>query len=218
MSIDKKDFERLMNLARTKLPGASDAGMKMELFDVINEFLADSNSWTENLDVPVVASTQDYDLEPQNGGLILRLVAVFDKNRVGLPSVLSELHPPGAKLHLVWPQNTSFTAKAVVIKNIILPTTRDEVPNAPTWLLPVYERVIIDGLLGKMMGQQTKSYTNGTLSAFHLQKFRSGIVTARVAAERANIYGGQSWRFPSTFRTQSQRGGVSTPFPSSTSW
>ena len=215
--MDKRDVERMLNLARTELPGASDSGLKMQLFDVINEFLADSNSWKEWISVPIVIGVQNYDLEPSEG-LILRLVVVFDNNKVSLNSFLSTLHPPGARLHLAWPQNTNFTAHALVLKNVVLPTTRDDIPVAPEWLLPIYERVILDGLLGKMMAQPTKSYTNGTMSAYHMQKFRSGIVTARVATERSNLYGGQAWRFPRSYRTQSQRGGVSTPFPAPTSW
>ena len=38
MAIQKRDFDRLMNQARTKLTGASEAGLKGELFDVITEF------------------------------------------------------------------------------------------------------------------------------------------------------------------------------------
>ena len=40
MAIQERDFERLMNQARVKLPGASEEGLKGELFDVIVQLMA----------------------------------------------------------------------------------------------------------------------------------------------------------------------------------
>jgi len=211
--IDKHDLERMLNLARTDLVGSSEAGLKAQLFEVCHEFFADSNAWQEHIKVPIVAGERNYVLIPQEGGMIIRLVAMWDTNHIALPAILPHFEPPNAKLLLVHAQNTNYTATAVVIKNVIRIHDNDT-PDAPRWLMPVYERTILDGLLGKMMGQSTKPYSNETLSTYHLRRFRDGIMQARVAAERANLYGGQAWRFPGSFRTTSQRGGVSTPYPS----
>jgi hypothetical protein len=104
------------------------------------------------------------------------------------------------------------------IKKVTLPTTKESVPDAPDWLLPTYHRPILDGLLGRMMQQQAKSYSNDKLAEYHLKRFRDGIAMTKTAVMRGNLFGGQSWRFPRNFRSNSQRGGVSTPFPSATSW
>ena len=216
--MDERDVERLLNLARTELVGASDNGIKGQLYDVCREFFKDSNSWYEHISVQILSGHRHYRLTPVEGGMILRLVTIWDKNFIVLPAIMPHLEPPSADLELVYPQNTSFTAKVVVTKQIVEPTTRDMLPDAPRWLLPVYHETILDGVLGKMMGQSTKSYSNDTLSTYHLRRFRDGIMQARVASERANIYGAQAWRFPNSFRTTSQRGGVSTPFPTPTSW
>jgi len=212
--MDERDVERLLNLARTELVGASDAGIKGQLYDVCREFFKDSNSWYEHISVPVLANTRHYRITPREGGMILRLVTVWDANHITVAAILPHLDPPSAELELVYPQNINFTARAVVTKQIVEPTTRDMLPDAPRWLLPVYHETILDGVLGKMMGQSSKSYSNETLATYHLRRFRDGIMQARVASERANLYGGQAWRFPGAFWTNSQRGGVSTPFPS----
>ena len=212
--MDERDVERLLNLARTELVGASDAGIKGQLYDVAREFFKDSNSWYEHISIPVVANQRHYRITPRDGGMILRLAAMWDSNHIALPAILPHLDPPSAELELIYPQNTNITAKAVVTKQIVEPTTKDMLPDAPRWLLPVYHETILDGLLGKMMGQSIKSYSNETLATYHLRRFRDGIMQARVASERANLYGGQAWRFPGSFRSNSQRGGVSTPFPS----
>ena len=216
--MDERDVERLLNLARTELVGASDAGIKGQLYDVCREFFKDSNSWYEHIKLPIIAGQRHYRITPAEGGMILRLATIWDSNRIVLPAILPHLDPPSAELELVYPQNVNMTARVVITKQIVEPTTKDMLPDAPRWLLPVYHETILDGTLGRMMGQSSKSYSNDTLSVYHLRRFRDGIMPARVASERANLYGGQAWRFPNAFRTNSQRGGVSTPFPTPTSW
>ena len=216
--IESTDLERLMNNLRVNLTGASDAGIKSVLFNTIDEFFTNSNSWNEHIAFSILANVQDYTLIPQHGGMIKRLVTIYDTNAIVMPGFLTHMEPPNAELHIVWPQNVTTSAKAVVIKTIVLPTTKKDVPVAPRWLLPMYERVIEDGVLGKMMNSQNKSYSDKTTAQYHLKRFNDGVVSARVAAERGNLLGGQSWRFPRQFRSSSQRGGVSTPFPSSTTW
>jgi len=216
--MDDRDVERLLNLARTELVGASDAGIKGQLYDVCREFFKDSNSWYEIISVPILSGHRHYRITPRDGGMILRLATIWDSNHITMPAIMPHLDPPSAELELVYPQNVNMTARAIVTKQIVEPTTQDMLPDAPRWLLPVYHETILDGVLGKMMAQTTKSYSNDTQAVYHLRRFRDGCMQARVASERANLYGGQAWRFPNTFRTSSQRGGVSTPFPSPTSW
>jgi len=218
MAIAKQDFEQLMNQARVKLPGASEGGLKGEFFDTLDEFVSDSNCWMEWIPLTIQPGTLEYTVQPTTGGQIFRLVFIYDQNFIGYPAILEHFRPPGAVIRLVWPQNTTLAVKVVVVKKITLPTTTENIPDAPDWLLPTYHRAILDGLLGRMMGQQAKSYSNDKLSTYHLKRFRDGIAMAKVATMRSNLFGGQAWRFPRNFRTNSQRGGVSTPFPSSTGW
>ena len=216
--MDERDVTRLMNLARTELVGASDAGIKAQLYDVCREFFKDSNSWYEHISVPILTGVRDYRMTPAYGGMIQRLATIWDPNFIVLPAIMPHLDPPSALLQLVYPQNVNMTAKAVVTKQIVEPTTEDMLPDAPKWLLPMYHEAILDGVLGKMMMQTSKSYSNQTGAAYHLRRFRDGTMQARVASERANLYGGQAWRFPSSWRTTSQRGGTSTAYPLPTSW
>jgi hypothetical protein len=217
MAMQDRDVQRLLNLARDNLPGTSDAGLKAVLFDVINEFFDCSNAWLEWLSVPIITGTQTYRIIPQKGGMIIRLVTAFDPNKIGLPAVLDELCPPNADMCLTWPQNTNFTASVLVVKNVYQ-TVQEDIPDAPSWLLPMYERYIQEGLLARMMMQPGKQYTNRQDAPAHARKFRDGMAMVKTAVMRSNLMGGQSWRFPSQYRTQSQRGGVSTPFPSPTGW
>jgi hypothetical protein len=209
MTIYTQDFERFMNQARVKLTGVSDAGIKGELFDVLHEFFNDSDSWRETLTVPIVPGTTTYSLVPAHGGLIIRLQGAFDPNNIPQPAFMPEF----GTLSLVYPSNTAQTYSVIVSKQVVLPTSRDDVPDAPHWVMQVYERTILDGVLGKMMGQQNKSYSNDSLSTYHLKRFRDGIQMARTAASRQNTKGAQAWSFPRQFRSSTQRGGISTANP-----
>lgn len=210
--LDPRAFEQLMNQARIKLPGASDAGIKLELFDVMKEFLKDSNAWTEDIAFTALANITDYILTPLDGGQIIRLVGVWDDKMIPVPSFM----PTFGTLRLVnlastVPTQPVWTAR--VVKNVMLPTTREDIPIGPDWLLNVYSLDILDGLLGKMMGQQAKSYSNGQMSTYHLRRFRTAIQGARTAAIRQNTMGAQEWSFPTGWRSTTQRGGVSTAWP-----
>jgi hypothetical protein len=211
--IKNADFERIMNSARVHLTGASDLGIIGELFDTINEFLDGSNAWFEWMPLPIGANNQSYQIYPQHGGMIIRLVCLFDANRIPIPAHMAEITPPGGRIHLVYPQNLSQTGQLMVVKNVVLPNGRDEIPDAPDWLLPMYERYILEGLLGRMMTQPGKSYSNDQKSIYHLKKFRDGIATTKTAVARSNLLGAQAWHFPSNFRSRSQIGGMGTPFP-----
>ena len=213
MALDRREFEQFMNQARVKLPGASDSGIRLELYDVCKEFLADSNAWREDISFQPVTTQQDYELTPVHAGQIIRLMGVWDDKLIPIPALMHEfgevrLMPP--------PSATPATLPlwmARVVKNVTLPTTREDVPIVPEQLLRVYSVHLLDGLLGKMMGQQAKSYSNSAMSMYHLKRFRTGIVIARTAAARDNLVGGQEWAFPRGWTSRSQRGGVSTAWP-----
>lgn len=214
-----RDLERIMAQVETQLPGVSRSGLKGMLFDVINEFFEDSNAWNESLSLTIQPNTQNYTLTPQQGGMIIRLVAIFDTNNIAYPAFVQDFNnPPSVDIALVYPQNTVISTNALVVKNVILPNNRDDVPDAPSWLLPRYGRYIEYGLLGKMAAQPGKTYTNLNLARDMMARFKDSITIVRTFTARNSIYGGQSWRYPSAFRTNSQRGGVSTPFPTPSGW
>jgi hypothetical protein len=218
MAIQKQDLDRLINECEVQLPGATRAGIKGVLFNVIDEFFTDSNSWVESIPLTIGQNAQDYIITPSKGGQIKRLSQVLDANGTVYPGVITDLNPPSATFHLTWPQNTSVAVTAMVVKSIILPNQHDQVPDAPSWLIPQYERFIEAGVVGRMQMHKAKSYGDSTNGPTNVKRFRDGIAMARTQALRQYLYGGQAWRYPRDFRTNSQRGGVSTPFPTPSNW
>ncbi len=223
MPLQAQDIEYILNECRTKLTGASDGGIKTEMFGVMKEFLQDSNSWRENIELMVTAGVQEYALVPRLGGQIIRLEGVFDGFRVAIPATT----PDFTTLVVLPVVNVTSVAQAptdnslqgttpwvvCVVKNVTLPTTTDNFPIVPEFVLKVYSTYILDGILGKMMTQSAKSYSNTQLGMYHMKRFRDGIGIARAAASVGNVVGGQRWSFPRQFATNGQRNSVSTAWP-----
>ena len=198
------DMTRLLHLLEMKLPGASKAGIKAELYETVSEFFRDSSSWVEKIQVNVVAGTTEYELTP-SVGQVIRLWGVVDANNLPIADVM----PTVGTLRLGYTPNQNATFFAYAVLNVTLPTDSDKLPVLPDWLLQLYTHVILDGTLGRMYGQPQKTYTNDQLMAYHLRRFRDGVAMARVATIRANTVGTQNWQYPRQFKTQSQRGAVS---------
>jgi len=211
MALDPREVSQLLTQAQIKLTGASESGIKAELYDVLKEFFGDSSCWQEDINFLPLSGVDLYLLAPALDGQIIRLVGTWDDK--GSP-VAAFMRDFGSLQLLFQPQvdaTVNFTAR--VVKTVTLPISRDALPIAPDWTLRVYSVHILDGLIGRMMAQQQKTYSNNTLSAYHLKRFRTGIQLAKVAAERANLKGAQSWSFPRGWGSKSQRGGVSTAYP-----
>lgn len=214
MAILKHDLEQLLNQARVTLVGASEGGLRGAFYDVLSEFFNDSSAWTQDVAFTALSTTVEYPIQV-NEGLIIRLVGVTtppaaQQQTAGIPSGLfiPALMPEVGTLILKNAPSTTTTYVATVVTNVAQPVDRHGLPQAPDWALPIWHVGLLDGLLGKMMIQPNKSYSNKETGQYHLKRFRDAIARARVSKLRANTNGAQAWRFPQQYRSTSQQGGV----------
>lgn len=217
MAINKTDLEQLMNQARATLVGASEGGLKGAFYDVLTEFFNDSSSWTQCIPVNALPNRTVYTLQP-NEGQIIRLVGVSTpfppqgtpQNATSIPGgvFIPALMPDVGTLVIKNAPVTATTYIAEVVTNVAQPVDRHGLPQAPDWALPIWHVGLLDGLLGKLMIQPNKSYSNKETGQYHLKRFRDAIARARVSKLRANTNGAQAWRFPQQYRSTSQQGGV----------
>lgn len=205
MTARKQDLEQFMNTVRVLLPGSSDAGIKVEMFNVLKEFFDETGAWTEQITMNSVADVDTYTLVP-TGGQIVRLAGVVDENDLPLAAVLDSIAVRDAQLHFRNPFQGVQPFTATVSKTVLLPTDAHDFPVIPDWLLPLWGQGIQDGVLGRAMAQPAKSYTDKPQSRYHLSRFQDALQKATVAMYRRHTLGTQAWRFPS-FAKGSQRGG-----------
>lgn len=205
MAINKADLDQLFNQARVQLVGVSEGGLKSAFYDVISEFLNDSSIWTQTVPIQAVPHVRHYPVSVPEGQ-ILRLNGVSGCHGEFIPALMPHI----GEIVLRHSPNTDLTYFVNLVCNTSLPTTRDMVPLIPDWILPIWHVGLLDGLLGQMMSQPNKSYGNPAGSTYHLKRFRDAIARARVSKLHANTIGATAWRFPQSFRADTQQGGVPT--------
>src|SRR5678809_1391046 len=107
MALDPRELRQFITSAQIKLTGASESGILVELYDVLKEFFADSNSWTEDIQFIPQADTTTYNLAPREDGQIIRFVGCFDDKLIPIPAFM----PNFGVLQLVNAPNNTGTAE-----------------------------------------------------------------------------------------------------------
>lgn len=209
---------RLFNNALIRLPGATMAVMQQELFMAVDDFLKDTNAWQEDIPLTIPGSQPPgtiYVLAPQAPSAITRLMWVFSApastgamrgSQVGasmsVPGELILSLQPSAVLNII----------ATVALTVLDPVNKENNVIYPAWILQKYHDVLLDGLLGRMMMQPNKPWSNTQMTVYHTRRFNSGKAKARVEVTHNNTYRQQAWRFPQ-FAGGTQRGRSSSWAP-----
>lgn len=197
------DVNRLMAGVRPRVPGALDAAILFELFDVMDEWFSGTNCWYE--DIPFICDTtrlaQEYLITPTSG-LVTRLVYV--KNATGFAQGATMPVPGTLLLNNLPTDGETLTAR--VYLSVTDPvSTQKGYPEFPDWVLAQYNSDIKNGLLGALMSQIAKPYTSTAGAKFHMGVFRSAISRVKAESQKMNLYGGQAWAFPRSFSMSRRR-------------
>lgn len=190
------DVNRLMDNLRISLPGAIDDALRMEVFNTLNDFFQGTNIWREDIEVEVAAGETHYEILPSGPANIVRLIGVIDHNKLPAKAVLDLIT---GELALAEAPSQSATYTAQVVLTVNDPLDREGYPVFPMWVLNLYQNDIISGVLGRMMSQPAKPYSNVQLAVAHSRAFNSAIATARMEANRRFTYRAQAWQFPQGF-------------------
>ncbi len=210
--LQQMDVDNLMNQLRVELLGSSDALLASQMYQVMTEFFNDSSFWTECVPIAALPNTTSYSVTPTEGQII-RLNGVVHITRDStnningayfVPCLMPEVGTVSAQHAPANPESWL----ADVVLNVSLPTLRGGVPIAPEYTLKQWFLAIKEGILGNMMNQKDKSWSDAKGALYHLSKFRRYINEARSIKLRANTVGASAWRFPQGYRANSQRGGV----------
>lgn len=195
-------INRLMDNVRTHLPGAVDTAIKLELFNVLNDFFQNSHAWTEDVPFGVTPSATQYSIEQESLATISQLMGVVNSAQLPVAGVM----PVPGEILLRDAPSQSDTYTATVVLTVADPvSSKTGLPEFPAWVLDNYFTGILDGLLGRMMAQPAKPYSNPQLALVRTRSFKSTTAQAKTDALNKNLNNGQTWRFPQHFATR--RGG-----------
>jgi hypothetical protein len=190
------DYSRLINQVTVELPGSSDQGIRQALFNVFHEFFTDTNVWMEDISLSVDPDTTEYDLFSPEPGEIVRVMWVMDSGggqqlaSLSADSVLTIANAP----------NSADTWVVTVSKTVGSPIDREGSPEVPEWVIARWLPALKAGLMGNMMLQPSKPYSNMQLAQYHLRLFGNGKIEARTTVQHSNMFGVNSWAYPQSFR------------------
>ena len=186
------ELQRLMDNVRVNAPGVIDASIKLELFNTMNTFFRETNIWQEEIDFLTETDVRSYDIVPTGVATINR--PMYTKNADNVP-VSSTMPVPGTVV-LAFDPAGDETLTAVVALTVSDPTTRDEYPEYPDWVLVKHYQTMLAGTLSALFAQIAKPYSNERMAIYNGRKFRAGMSQARVEGQHGHLYRGQNWAFP----------------------
>jgi len=192
------DFDILINSVRARLPSALDGVVRLELQNVIKDFLSESNLYVDTIPINVVVGQTDYPIFSING-VINRLMTVADSYNNPVPS---SLVPPTLTVQDFVVRLAIKPSTAATFNAYVALTPDPSVPvdqSIPDWVIAKYREGFEDGILARMMTQPAKPYSNMKLADYHGRKYRKAINLARNEALHAYKFRGQGWGFPQGF-------------------
>lgn len=185
--------DRIVDSARSRLPGAVDNNIYFEMQPVLDEFFRMSHCWRERILVPVLSGVLDYELEsvdlPSRVTSLLAFVTT-EGTSIGATMII-----PGT-MTLTRAINDPADYYAWVTLTIANRTTNALYPRFPQWVADRHSDTIADGIVGRLMGQPAKPYSSPQHALFYSRKFRARCQEIRGETSRQNLAGGQNWRFP----------------------
>lgn len=185
-------IDRIMDSAKSRLPGAVDNNLYFELQSVLDEFFRLSTVWRERILVPVVDDTLEYEID--SADLPSRIFALYrfeNSDLIEYPATLPRLNV--VKTYMQYAPGDYYVYVYMTVTN---PLNDDKYPTFPQWVSDRYGDVIADGLAGRLMAMPAKPYSSPQHALFYGRKFRAACSEARIEAGRQNLVGGQNWRYP----------------------
>jgi hypothetical protein len=191
VSTNSKLLQRIVNNAQVHLPGAIEDVFKQELYNVCEEFFKTTNTWQEFVPFTTIQDKRVYEVVP-TVGVFVRLMEVRDQDGYARMAVMTD----DMFLTLRDLPTGGYEYVAAIAVTCVDPVKKDGWPEVPAELLTKFYEPLTEGLLGRMMVQPAKPYSNSELGVFHQRRFRNLMAIARVEQLHASTFNVQNWRFP----------------------
>jgi hypothetical protein len=185
--------DRLINAARVQLPGATDPAIAAELYTVIDEACRDGFIWRETINTPFVAGQATYAIAPADAEIV-QILAVYhptlDMNGVTVEFGMVTLPFEVTAAHAA---DQPFAVVAVLTPSL---GATDVESFLPQDMWSTHHRLLLSGLISRMMLQPAKPFSNPTYAVGHRRMFLQLLAEARRNAKTDRTPGAQLWRFP----------------------
>ena len=197
---------RIFDTARLRLPGATDGVMQLEFMNVVQEFCITTSAWVDATDVTLEPQTNLYDLVPPDANSdIKRIMYVENADRDAPRWTAGAWMPAPGVMQIDF---LPAVEQDIVVFVALQPNElgcKQNFPGVPDWFWTDYTRTLTDGLIGNMLVQPAKPYSNPQMGQFYLKRFINGMSTARIQASNGRRYDAQRWVFPQGFAVKRRK-------------
>ena len=185
------------------IPGADWSTVDREIQNALREFCVQSGAWAFQFDpIMIREGRADYYLNPQPGSMIVYIMGYYrtDAQTDGVRFSRLRQHP----------SSPAYSPSIGVIRFVPVPDAEDEGDTfepvvalrpfnssvVPDEAVLAWYDVITDGVLGRMMLQLDKPWSDKVTAQYHLRRFRTGMSQARDVARRRYSLTESEWVFP----------------------
>lgn len=193
--------DRILDSARSRLPGALDTQVLFELADVLNDFFRTSTCWRETISVQFEDGVSDYELFTDDlPARVVSLIGVTSPDGINVPATMKN-----PNMLTLFQDVTPGEYSISVILTVANRVNDEQYPRFPQWVSDMYGDAIADGVVGRMAAMPAKPYSSVNHAAFYTRKFKAAALSARIDTNRENLVGGQRWMFPQFAAQNKQR-------------
>lgn len=185
--------DRLLNDLRVRLPGATDGMLQREVWLTLNDFCREGLAWREQVEVPLVDAVSTYDVAP-NGTEVVVVYGVSHPTMDLQGAVYSF-----GKLLLTAAPSAADLITPVFVEAALTPALdvgADLEGLIPSDMWSEHHEVILNGVLGRMLAQPAKPYSNPALAAFYVKSYTGERARVRHKVRTGGVMAPQAWRYP----------------------
>jgi len=187
-------IQRLVDNLRVNLPGVQDPWIKLELYNVVNEFCRTTGCWQDVNPITLVAGQSSYQITPTQAEIIdILSIAHVSFDTTGAAYFQGTLAFSNA------PTTTDVTNGQLFVTMSLTPSLdpgTDVEHWIPSDMWSTDFDVLLEGALGRLMSQKGKPYSDPQLGMYHTRRFRMLMSTKKHQIDAGNVVDGQTWRFP----------------------
>jgi hypothetical protein len=185
--------DRLFDNLRVALPGVTDNALKLELYNVLDDFCRDASVWRETIEVPLIEGMDTYLVTPAG----TEITRVYNIDHATL-DVANATYEFGQLLFDQAPTLADTEAPAYLTVALTPALTQGADPEnmLPEDMWSLWHRAILSGTMARMMGQPAKPYSNPQQAVLRHTEYVQQKAVAKRYTETGGQPGAQLWRFP----------------------
>jgi hypothetical protein len=186
--------DRLVNELQVKLVGSTINLLRLEIWNMLNDFCRESWAWRETIQTTLTAGEDTYAITPVGTEIVAALSV--DHDTLDLTGVAYEF---GTITLYTAPSAADVAAGDLNTVVALAPAinTGSDIENLiPADMWSKHHKAFVNGVLAMMMVQPAKPYSNPQLAAYHQRVYKAECAVARRAAETGDVRNAQLWRFP----------------------